>query len=665
MQTTDTSLLTLAANTVRGLAMDAVEKANSGHPGMPMGMADVAAVLWLKHLRHSAKDPHWLGRDRFVLSAGHGSMLLYSMLHLSGYDLSLDDLKAFRQWHSRTPGHPEVGETAGVETTTGPLGQGFANGVGMALAAQMEAAHTGCAMLKTRVLGIVSDGDLMEGLSAEAASLAGHLQLDNLLYVYDDNRITIDGKTDLAFTEDIGARFRAVGWDVYTMDAHDVDQVERTLDGALRNLKKPTLVIAKSHIGKGSPHKQDTSEAHGAPLGAEEIAATKKVLGLPVEPFHVPAPVRDLFAARAKTGEAERARWNEQFEAWRANNQEGANRAAALRQPTLPADLLEQLIAGAGTDASIATRALSNKVIQKAAALCLRLVSGSADLASSTKTDIKATTSVQAGKFAGRNLHFGIREHAMGSLMNGIALHGAFQPLGSTFLVFSDYMRPTLRLAALMKLPCMFVFTHDSLMVGEDGPTHQPVEHVASLRLIPNLHVLRPADGAEVAAAYAHALTRKDGPVAMAFTRQNLPLLKRPAGFQNRDLLRGGYTLIEADQAKATVIATGAEVGATVAAVELLAAKGIKVRVVSMPCVEVFMTQEASYRQATLRPELPTFAVEMGRPEGWCQFTGNLDRVIGVSRFGASAPHNLLTEHYGFTPAAIAARIEQQLGAKR
>lgn len=663
MHTTDTSLLTLAANTIRGLAMDAVEKANSGHPGMPMGMADVAAVLWLKHLRYSAKDPQWLGRDRFVLSAGHGSMLLYSVLHLAGYEVSLDDLKSFRQWHSKTPGHPEVGETPGVETTTGPLGQGFANGVGLALGAQMEAAHTGCAMLKTRVLGIVSDGDLMEGISAEAASLAGHLQLDNLLYVYDDNRITIDGKTDLAFTEDVAARFRAVGWDVYQMDAHDVDQVERTLDQALRNLKRPTLVIAKSHIGKGSPHKQDTSEAHGAPLGTEELAATKKALGLPAEAFHVPAPVRELFQARTKTNEAERARWNEQFEAWRANHQDGAKRAAALRTPSLPADLLEQLIAAAGTDASIATRALSNKVIQKAAALSPRLISGSADLASSTKTDIKATTSVQAGKFAGRNLHFGIREHAMGSLMNGLALHGAFQPLGSTFLVFSDYMRPTLRLAALMKQACLFVFTHDSLMVGEDGPTHQPVEHVASLRLIPGLHVLRPADGAEVAAAYCHGMTRKDGPVAICLTRQNLPLLTRPANFDKRDLLRGGYVLRDADQPTATLIATGAEVGAAVAAADALASKGIKLRIVSMPCVEVFLAQDAAYRGKTLRSDLPVFAVEMGRPETWCQFTGKPERVIGVSRFGASAPHNVLTEKYGFTPAAIAAHIEQTLRA--
>ncbi len=658
MQAIDTSVLSVVANTIRGLAMDAVEKANSGHPGMPMGMADIAAVLWLKHLRYSAKDPKWLGRDRFVLSAGHGSMLLYSMLHLAGYDVSLDDLKSFRQWHSKTPGHPEVGDTDGVETTTGPLGQGFANGVGMALAAQMEAAHTGCPMLKTRVIGIVSDGDLMEGISAEAASIAGHLQLDNLLYIYDDNHITIDGTTDLAFSEDVGARFKAVGWDVYQMDAHDLDQVERTLDTALKNLKKPTLVMARSHIGKGSPHKQDTSEAHGAPLGAEEIKKTKQVLGLPDEAFHVPAAARDAFAQRGKQGDAERARWNEQFDAWQANNKDGAKTFATLRKATLPTDLLQQLITAAGTDASIATRALSNKVIQKAAALCPRLISGAADLASSTRTDIKATTSVQAGKFAGRTLHFGIREHAMGSLMNGIVLHGAFQPLGSTFLVFSDYMRPTLRLAAIMQQPCIFVFTHDSLMVGEDGPTHQPIEQVASLRLIPNLHVLRPADGPEVAAAYTHALTRKDGPVAMCFTRQNLPLLKRAGNFDTNNLLRGGYLLQDAANAVGTLVATGAEVSLAVAAAETLKGQGIAVRVVSMPCLEVFQAQTEAYRRSVLPQDQPTIAIEMGRPEIWCQLTGSLDRVIGVARYGASAPANLVAEKYGFTPAAVVTRVQ-------
>jgi transketolase len=661
MPAIDTSVLSVVANTVRGLAMDAVEKANSGHPGMPMGMADVAAVLWLKHLRYCAKDPHWLGRDRFVLSAGHGSMLLYSMLHLAGYAVSLDDLKSFRQWHSKTPGHPEVGDTDGVETTTGPLGQGFANGVGMALAAQMEAAHTGCHLLKTRVLGIVSDGDLMEGISAEAASLAGHLRLDNLLYVYDDNRITIDGKTDLAFSEDVAARFRAVGWDVYQMDAHDVDQVERTLDLALKNLKRPTLVMAKSHIAKGSPTKQDTSEAHGAPLGADEIKKTKQALGLPDEAFHVPAATREAFAQRGKECDAARARWNEQFEAWRANHKDGAKVFAALRQPELPRDLLAQLIAAAGTDAAIATRALSNKVIQKAAALNPRLLSGAADLASSTKTDIKATTSVTAGSYSGRNLHFGIREHAMGALLNGISLHGAFQPLGSTFLVFSDYMRPTIRLAAIMKQPCIFVFTHDSLMVGEDGPTHQPVEHVASLRLIPNVHVVRPADAAEVGAAYAHALTRKDGPVVLCLTRQNLPRLTRAANFNPDDILRGGYVLQDAPGAAATLIATGAEVGLAVAAAELLRGQGLAIRVVSMPCLEVFLAQDAAYRTAVLPAKLPILAVEMGRPEIWCQLTGTLDRVIGVSRYGASAPANLVAEKYGFTPAAVAERVRALL----
>ena len=661
MHTTDTNLVSLTANAIRGLAMDAVEKANSGHPGMPMGMADVAAVLWLRHLRYSAKDPRWLGRDRFVLSAGHGSMLLYSLLHLAGYDLSLDDLKAFRQWHSKTPGHPEVGDTAGVETTTGPLGQGFGNGVGMALAAQMEAAQTGCAMLKTRVIGIVSDGDLMEGLSQEAASLAGHLRLDNLLYIYDDNQITIDGGTQLTYREDVGMRFQALGWDVVPMDAHDPEQIEQVLDRTLAQLSRPTLIVARSEIAKGSPNKQGTSESHGAPLGKAEIAATKKALGMPDDEFHVPEAVRTAFAARTRHVEAERSRWNEQFEAWKAQHPDGAKKIAALRDPTLPADLLAQLIAAAGTDASSATRVLSGKVIQKIAALTPRLVGGSADLASSTKTDIKATTSVGPGQFTGRNLHFGIREHAMGSLMNGIALHGAFQPLGSTFLVFSDYMRPAIRLAALMRQPCAFVFTHDSLMVGEDGPTHQPIEHVASLRLIPNLHVLRPADALEVAAAWTHALTRTDGPVAMCLTRQNLPALARPPGFDPRTALRGGYLLRDADAACATLVATGSEVGLAVAAADELARRGKVARVVSVPCLEVFLAQPKAYR-ADVLGSAPVFAIEMGRPEIWCQLTGSIERVIGVSRFGASAPHAVLLEKFGFTANAVADRIATELG---
>jgi transketolase len=664
VNTTDRSVLTLVAHTIRGLAMDAVEKANSGHPGMPMGMADVAAVLWLEHLRYDPEDPAWLGRDRFVLSAGHGSMLLYSLLHLSGYGVTIEDLKQFRQWHSKTPGHPEVGDTPGVETTTGPLGQGFGNGVGMAIAAQLEAAHTGCPLLKTRVLGIVSDGDLMEGLSQEAASLAGHLRLDNLLYVYDDNRITIDGKTSLAYSDDVGMRFRALGWEVHEMDAHDLEQVERTLAAALGGLERPTLVIARSHIGKGSPGKQDSAEAHGAPLGADEVVKTKQALGLPAEPFHVPAAVRERFALRAKEGADLRARWNERFAAWRRQDPDGARKADALRTPRLPADLFEQLLGAAGTETA-ATRVLSGKVLQKVAALSPRLVSGSADLNASTKTDLKGGGSVAAGAFEGRNLHFGVREHAMGALMNGIALHGAFQPLGSTFLVFSDYMRPAVRLAAISRLPVIFVYTHDSLMVGEDGPTHQPVEHVASLRLIPNLHVLRPADGPEVAAAYAHALTRTDGPVALCLTRQNLPALKRPAGFDPRAMLRGGYLLQDAERAAATLVATGSEVGVAVAAAEILRGQGLPLRVVSIPCLEVFLAQDESYRRRVLPLDVPVVAVEMGRPEIWCQLTGSLERVLGVSTFGASAPAGVMAEKYGFTPAAVAASVRRCLEPAR
>jgi transketolase len=662
MTVLDTDVLQLTANTIRGLAMDAVEKANSGHPGMPMGMAEVATVLWLRHLRWSAGDPAWLGRDRFVLSAGHGSMLLYSMLHLAGYPMSIDDLQSFRQWGSKTPGHPEVHETPGVETTTGPLGQGFGNGVGMALAAKMEAAQTRQPMLETRVFGIVSDGDLMEGISAEAASLAGHLGLDNLCYVYDDNHITIDGSTELAFSEDVQRRFEAVGWTVLRCDAHDLAAVDAALTRATARPAGPTLIIARSHIAHGSPNKHDSAEAHGAPLGAAEIALAKRGLGLPDEAFHVPEAVRAVFAQRRREQETARAAWQERLEAWAAGDGEGARRYRALRQARPPADLLEQLITAAGEDASVATRVLGSKVIQRAAALMPRIVSGAADLESSTRTGIKGSPSVSARERTGRNLHFGVREHAMGAISNGIALHGAFHPVASTFLVFSDYMRPALRLAAIMRLPVTVVFTHDSLMVGEDGPTHQPVEHVASLRLIPNLRVVRPADGAEVAAAWTLALTRRDGPVLLVLTRQNLPRLPRPDGFAREDLMRGGYVISEpAARPRAAVVATGSEVHLAIGAAEVLAGRGVHVRVVSMPCLEEFLEQDAAYRARVLPRDLPVFAVEMGRPEIWCQLTGSLDRVIGVSRFGASAPYKVLAEKLGFTVAAVAEALAARI----
>ncbi|MGE3173237.1 MAG: transketolase [Planctomycetota bacterium] len=658
--TVATDQLQLAANTIRCLAIDAVQKANSGHPGMPMGMADAAVVLWTEFVRWSAKDPRWPGRDRFVLSAGHGSMLLYSLLHLSGYDISLGDLEQFRQLHSKTPGHPEVTDTPGVETTTGPLGAGFSNGVGMAIAALMEAAQFDNPLLATRVFGIVSDGDLMEGIAQEAASLAGHLQLHNLVYLYDDNGITIEGHTDLAFSEDVPARFAALGWNVQRVDGHDFGQVRTALRAAVDEPRRPSLICCRTTIGKGSPNKADTHDVHGAPLGADEVKATKQALGMPLEAFFVDPRARELFAAAGAENERARQRWQAELQGFEAKAPERAAAWRAFRARTVPADLYQQLIAAAGTQPSVATRVLSGNVIQKAAELVPSLVGGSADLDPSTKTRIKKSGSFSAKERNARNLHFGIREHAMGGALNGMALHGGFLPMGSTFLVFADYMRPAIRLAAIMKQPVTFVFTHDSLMVGEDGPTHQPVEQVASLRLIPDVHVIRPADAMETAAAWTHALSRRDGPVCLSLTRQNLPQLERPAGFDPKLVLRGGYVLRDHPAARATLIATGAEVSLAVETALAMSRQDLELRVVSMPCCEVFLQQDAAYREQVLGAR-PVFALEMGRPEIWCQFTGRMDRVIGQTTFGASAPYQALAEHFGFTAANVAARIRATL----
>jgi transketolase len=653
--------LTLVANTIRGLAMDAVQKADSGHPGMPMGMAEVATVLWTEFLRWSPQEPEWAGRDRFVLSGGHGSMLLYSLLHLAGFPLSIDDLKKFRQLHSKTPGHPEYGETVGVETTTGPLGQGFANAVGFAIAAHMEAARFQNPQLLNRVFVTVGDGDLMEGISYEAATLAGHLQLGNLVCLWDDNGITIEGHTDLATSEDIGKRFEAEGWSVQHVDGHDVDQVRKALAcaSAAPATGKPQLICCKTTIGKGSPNKQNTHEVHGAPLGKDEITATKKALGMPLEDFYVAPEAKAVFAAAAAKNEQLRQQWHAAWKTWEATHGEQAKAFRTVRARTVPADLLEQLVAAAGAEPA-ATRALSGNVLNKAAELVPGFVSGSADLDPSTKTRIKKSGSFSAKDRTGRTLHYGIREHGMGAILNGITLHGGFLPAGSTFLVFADYMRTPIRLASLMKIPTTFVFTHDSLMVGEDGPTHQPVEHLATLRVIPNLHVFRPADGAETAAAWTHALSRRDGPVVLALTRQNLPKLPHAAGWSAREALRGGYVLVDTKDAKVTLIATGAEVGLAVEAATLLGTQGVPVRVVSMPCVELFLQQDAGYRASVLG-KAAVFSLEMGRPELWCQFTGRLDRCIGQTTFGASAPAKHVAEHFGFSAAKVAERVKQAL----
>ncbi len=651
--------LTTVANTIRGLSMDAVQKANSGHPGMPMGMAEVAAVLWTEFLRWSPEEPLWPGRDRFVLSGGHGSMLLYSLLHLADYPVSLDDLKNFRQLHSNTPGHPEYGDTVGVETTTGPLGQGFANAVGMAIAAKMAVARTGTDLVGSRIFVTVGDGDLMEGLSYEASALAGHLALNNLVCLWDDNHITIEGHTDLASSEDMEMRFKSQGWNVLHCDGHDTDSIRTALQQATAGNACPTLVCCKTTIGKGSPNKADSESAHGAPLGADEIKLTKQALGMPAADFHVDERAREIFRAAKAKNEEMRQQWHKDMLAWRAGNPDHAEVWDAIENREVPSDLLEQLAEAAGDNAA-ATRAISGNIIQKAAELIPAMVSGSADLDGSCKTRIKADGSFLADNPTGRTLHYGIREHAMGAVMNGISLFGGFLPAGSTFLVFADYMRTPMRLASLMKISCAFVFTHDSLMVGEDGPTHQPVEHLATLRAIPNLHVFRPADGPETAAAWNHALTRTDGPVTLSLTRQGLPVLPHAEGFTAKDAMHGGYVLVDAADAKATIVATGAEVSLAVAAAKQLGDEGIATRVVSMPCLELFQTQSNEYRQSVLG-EAAVFSLEMGRPEWWCQITGRLDRCIGQDDFGLSAPGAKVAAHYGFTPQAVAARVKKAL----
>lgn len=676
----------LAVNTIRMLSVDAVEKANSGHPGTPMGVADIAFTIWTEFLRYDPSEPDWENRDRFVLSAGHASMLLYSLLHLSGYELTLDDLRAFRQWGSRTPGHPEFGHAPGVEVTTGPLGQGFANGVGMALASRMMAARftrDGWSPVDYRVFGIVSDGDLMEGVACEAASIAGHLRLGNLIYLYDDNAITIEGSTRLAFSEDVVKRFEACGWGAERVDGHDPAAVRAAIARAVADAERPSLIAAKTVIGYGSPAKAGTSEAHGSPLGKEEVAKTKAALGWPAEPaFLVPDAVRECFAARASVGARERREWESRLAAWRrAHPQESAQYDAHWTRT--PPEGLARDLAKAVEGAAGATRQLSGKVIQRAAALVPSLVGGSADLDPSTNTAIKGGGDVgpivdaktPLDLYAGRTLHFGIREHAMGSMVNGLALSGCFVPYGATFLVFSDYMRPAIRLAALSGLPSIFVFTHDSIFLGEDGPTHQPIEHVASLRAIPNLTLFRPADGVEVAGAWAWAIENAAGPLSwrrggfehgagptlIILSRQKLPALSRDPGFAIESVARGGYVLADAAGAAPAVvlIATGSEVAPAVDAKKLLDARGIGTRVVSMPSAELFEKQDASYRAAVIPAGARVAAIEAGSPLTWHRFVGSKGLVVGIERFGASAPYEVLAEKFGFSPPAIAARVTE------
>ncbi len=661
-----TALDQLAVNTIRFLAADAVEKANSGHPGLPMGMADVAYVIWTRFLRYQPHDPAWPGRDRFVLSAGHGSMLLYAMLHLSGYDLPMEEIQRFRQLGSITPGHPEHGVTPGVETTTGPLGQGIGNAVGMAVALRMLAARfndAAFAPVESRVFGICGDGDLMEGVASEAASLAGHWGLGNLNFVYDDNHITIEGDTALAFTEDVARRFEAYGWHVQRANPYDRDAVTAALAAAVAQTSRPSLVITRSHIAYGAPTKQDTRGAHGEPLGAEELAGAKRALGWPESPsFLVPDEVRSRFAERAHELRSDYDAWHAGMKAWRERDAENAARWDAMIGKRVPADVFEQLVAEAPAGAA-ATRAHGGTVLQKAAALVPSLAGGSADLEPSTKTAIKDSDDIEKGRFGGRNFHFGVREHGMGAILNGMALTEGFIPYGSSFLVFTDYARPAIRLSALMKQQVIWVFTHDSIFVGEDGPTHEPVEQVAALRLIPNLLVIRPADGLETAAAWGMALERRDGPTLIALTRQKTAALERPADFDATVLRRGGYVLEEhASRDAVTLIATGSEVGLAVDAARILAADGLAARVVSMPARERFLEQDRAWRDQVLPPGGRRVSLEAGVTWDWRGLVGPEGLTIGIDRYGESAPLDALREYFGFTGTKVAARIREWAG---
>ncbi len=652
-------------DTLKFLAVDAVEQANSGHPGMPLGAADLAFVLWSRVLRYDPAAPDWPDRDRFVLSAGHGCMLLYGLLHLAGYDLSLQEIQRFRQSGSRTPGHPEYGHTPGVEATTGPLGQGIGNGAGLALAARMMAARFNTdesKLISHRVFVLAGDGDMMEGVSGEASSLAGHLRLGNLIVLYDDNRITIEGETALTFSEDVGRRHEAYGWHVEHVDGHDHDAIARALESAIVEDARPSLLVCRTHIAHGAPTKQDTAEAHGAPLGEAEVRAMKERLGWPPEPtFRVPEAVRAFFKGRADEGAALRTAWERRLEQWREGHPEQAALWDAMRSKTAPPDLAAKLLDAAPVGPG-ATREHGGVILQKAAEILPGLVGGSADLAPSTKTRLLASPSIRPGDYAGRNIHFGIREHAMGAILNGLAYYGAFRPFGSTFLVFSDYMRPAIRIAALARLPVTYVFTHDSIFVGEDGPTHQPIEQAASLRLIPNLWVFRPADGIETATAWAMALQRTDGPSAILLTRQKVPPLERQAKGEIADPRRGAYLVAGDGRPDAVVASTGSEVHLAMAARASLAAAGRRIHVVSVPCLEVFAAQVPSHRARLFPPGVPVATVEAGRTDPWKDLAGADGLTIGLDRFGASAPAEVLADELGLTAPIVTERIREWLG---
>ncbi len=661
--------LALTANTIRLLAADGVQKANSGHPGMPMGAADYAAVLFLKHLNHCPANPAWPNRDRFVLSAGHGCLLLYSLLHLAGYDLQLEELKLFRQLGSRTPGHPEYGVTPGVETSTGPLGQGCGNAVGLALAEAMLAARfnlPGETIVDHRTYGICSDGDLMEGISHEAFSLAGHLGLNKLIMFYDCNRITIEGATALAYSDDVRKRFEGYHWNVIEADGHDYAALDQALTQARQEPSRPTLIIGHTCIGKGSPNLAGKPEAHGAPLGPAEVKATKKNLGFPEDQdFFVPDEVRAIFAARLKELQAQAARWDAAFQRYRAAHPDQAKAWDEAQSLALPQNL-ETFLPQFDPAKPVATRNASHSVIQGMARAIPYLVGGSADLAPSTRTIMEGGGDVGPRAFRGRNFHFGIREHAMGAILNGLALHGGFRAFGATFFVFSDYFKPAIRLACIMKLPVIYVLTHDSFYVGEDGPSHEPVEHIASLRLLPHLTVIRPADPTETGAAWIAALKNKRGPTAILLTRQNLPVIDRTRFPSAQRLEQGAYVLWQSAKGRPRLIliATGSEVSLALdAARELAKDPQLIVRVVSMPSWELFEQQPDKVKKAVLPPSCKLrLAIEAGATLGWEKYTGAKGRVFGLNHFGESGPYKELARKYGFVPENIVKIAREMLG---
>lgn len=658
----------LAIGTLRFLAVDMVEAAKSGHPGAPLGLAPLAHLLWSRHLRFDPEDPAWPDRDRFVLSCGHASALLYGLLHLAGYDLPIAELERFRQLGSKTPGHPEHGHTPGVETTTGPLGQGFANAIGMAFAQRMLSARfdrPDLPLFEHRVWVVVSDGDLMEGVASEAASLAGHHALDRLKVFWDDNRISIDGPTELAFSERVEQRFAAYGWRTLRVeDGNDLEALEAAIATAEAESGRPVFVAVRTEIGYGSP-KQGTAEVHGAPLGAEAARATRRALGWPEEPrFHVPEGAREPYLEAARRGTAARAVWRGRLERLRAEDPGRARELERRLAGELPEDLFEALPRFAPADGGLATRAASGKAINALAPRLPELVGGSADLSESNLTTIHGEAVFSPTAPAGRNLHYGVREHAMGSIANGLALSGLLRPFVGTFLIFSDYMRPAIRLAALMAQPVIYVFTHDSIFLGEDGPTHQPVSQLASLRSIPGLVVLRPADANETVAAWRVALERRDGPSALVLTRQKLPTLAETAERAAAGVGRGAYLAWEsaAEGHELLLIATGSEVAPTLAAARRLAADGRRLRVVSMPSWELFARQTPEYRDALLPAGPPRLAVEAATSFGWERWVGPGGAMHCIDRFGASAPAEALVETFGFGVEGVAARAARLLG---